>query len=96
MKRTKQFGRLRDGDQVPTRPVTILEIMNTRTFALGVADVRAGRGYHSDYDRWKHTDDGWTYERGRQWVWIAPRHVRLKIDDKVTPQAMQWYGDDIL
>jgi hypothetical protein len=35
---------LRDGDQIPTRLTTAAEIMASRTFALGVADVRADRG----------------------------------------------------
>jgi hypothetical protein len=46
MKRTKPVNRyqLRDGDQIPTRLTTAPEIMTSRTFALGVEDVRAGRG----------------------------------------------------
>jgi hypothetical protein len=35
------------------------------TFALGVADVRAGgRSFHPDYDQWS-TNKQWAYERGR-------------------------------
>jgi len=34
--------RLREGAQIPTRPVTALEIMSAPEFALGIADTRAG------------------------------------------------------
>jgi hypothetical protein len=88
--------RLRDGAQVPTRPVTLVEIMSGRKFARGVADVRAGRGYPYDYDTWEDTNDRWEYERGRQWATLAPRNVALKINGKVRMQAMCWYTDDIL
>ena len=47
----KRGYRLRKGDQIPTRTVTIVEIMSGPSFALGVADARAGRGYHRDYER---------------------------------------------
>src|SRR5262249_3644510 len=40
------------GKQVATFPTTIEEIMNTREFALGVIDGRAGRGHRSDYATW--------------------------------------------
>jgi len=53
MKRAKPISRyrLRDGDQIPTHHVTVMEIMSSPTFALGVDDVRAGWGYHPDYDK---------------------------------------------
>jgi hypothetical protein len=88
--------RLREGDQVPTRPTTALEIMSTRTFALGIEDARAGRGYRLEYDVWKDTNDRWAYERGRQWARLAPRSVRLKSAGKISAQALAWYKDDIL
>jgi hypothetical protein len=50
--------RLRPGDQVPTRLVSIREIMQRPEFALGAADARAGRGYPRNYDTWGHTNDG--------------------------------------
>ena len=50
---TRRRGyRPRDGDQIPTRPTTSAEIMSAPTFGLGVADVRAERPYHRDYDLW--------------------------------------------
>ncbi|MGO8924950.1 MAG: hypothetical protein ACLQF4_18685 [Xanthobacteraceae bacterium] len=48
----KRGYRLRDSDQVPTRLTTVTAIMAAPTFALGVADARAGRRYHRDYDLW--------------------------------------------
>ena len=49
--------RLRKGEQVPVRSVTVQEIMPCPYFALGVADVRAGRGFRADYDTWGHTNN---------------------------------------
>lgn len=95
-KRTKFHPRRRDGDQLPTVPVTILEIMSRRAFARGVADARAGRGYPSNYDTWKETNDMWAYERGRQWARLAPRNLPLMINGKLNPLALQQYGDGIV
>jgi hypothetical protein len=83
------------GGQVPTRLATVEEIMSSPTFTLGVADVRAGRGYHSAYASWV-TNDQWAYERGRQWAAVTPRSVALKRDGKVTSAAKGWYHDDII
>ena len=88
--------RLREGDQIPTRPVTALEIMSAPEFALGVADARAGRPYRPGYDAWSDTNMKWNYERGRQWGRLAPRTVVLKRGGKVTAEAMRWYQKDIL
>ena len=60
----KRGYRLLDGAQIPTRQATIYEIMSQPTFGLGVADARAGRRYHRDYDLWD-TNGQWGYERGR-------------------------------
>ena len=60
----KRGYRLRAGRQVPTRPTTIDEIMLQPTFALGVADARAGRPYHRNYDLWRDCNLRWSYERG--------------------------------
>jgi hypothetical protein len=89
--RLKRGYRLRDGAQVPTRPTTIDEIMSSPKFALGVADVRAGRGIRPDYDLWGHDNDRWNYERGRQWATLAPRDVPLKIAGKLNPRAVRLY-----
>ncbi len=88
MKRYK----LREGDdQVPTRPVSLEWIIGHPKFAQGVADVRGGRGYPAAFDAWQNTDDAWNYERGRQWATLAPRHVRLKFNGKITAAAVRWY-----
>jgi hypothetical protein len=96
MAKRKSGHRLRDGDQVPTRPVTVLEIMSSPAFALGVADARAGLGHRSDYESWDDVDDQWNYERGRQWARQAPRTVALKRNGKITDEAIRWYTDDII
>jgi hypothetical protein len=97
MKRAKPLHqyRLRDGDQIPTRPVTLREIMSDPKFALGVADARAGRGYPTSYDNWKDTNDRWAYSRGRQWAQVAPRNLPLKIRGEINSQALR-YGADLL
>ena len=47
------------------------------SFALGVADVRAGRGFHPDYAAWDDNQQ-WDYERGRQWARFAPPSVSAR------------------
>jgi hypothetical protein len=96
MKRAKPIYRLRDGDQIPTRLATVREVMSDPKFALGVSDVRAGRGYPARYDAWEDTNDRWAYERGRQWARIAPRNLALKVNGELNPLALQQYGDGIL
>ena len=87
--------RLREGDQVPTRPTTVAEIMAQPTFLLGVADARNWRGYHADYDLW-NTNGQWNYERGRQWAALAPRDVPLKRNGKINPEAVQYFQAEII
>jgi hypothetical protein len=41
---------------------------------LGAEDLRAGRGFHSDYDLWDGLDQ-WDYESGRLWATLAPRDM---------------------
>jgi hypothetical protein len=96
--REKLKHRLHDGDQVPTRPATFEEIMSDPYFALGVADVRARRGYRADYDTWTKTNDRWAYDRGRLWATLAPKSVSLKHNGKITAAALRVYmnhHDDI-
>jgi hypothetical protein len=90
--------RKHDGDQVPTMPVSAHWIMSQPTFALGAADARAGRGAHLDYDLWD-TNGQWSYERGRAWATLTPRHVQLRRAGKITSEALAWFksfGDDII
>lgn len=88
--------RLHEGAQVPTRSVSVVEIMSAPKFAKGVADVRAGRGYPPDYDAWEDTNERWEYERGRMWATLAPRTVVLKVKGQITERAIRWYTDEIL
>jgi hypothetical protein len=81
--------------QVPTSSTTIEEIMDTREFALGVIDYRAGRPHRSDYTTWG-IDEQWNYERGRAWAALAPKSVALKRDGEITAEAMRWFTCDIL
>jgi hypothetical protein len=81
---------------VPTRLTTPIEIMARSTFALGVADVRAGRRcFHPNYDQWS-TNEQWAYERGRAWAVIAPRNVQLKMSGKINPDALRWFTGEII
>jgi hypothetical protein len=88
--------RLRPGDQIATRLVTIQEIMSQPQFVLGVSDARAGRRYRADYDLWT-TNGQWNYERGRQWAMLAPRYVPLKNSDgKINVTALRYYRSEII
>jgi hypothetical protein len=95
MVKPKPDYRWREGDQVPTCPTTVRQIMNGPSFTLGVADARAGRPYHRDYDLWD-TNTQWVYERGRAWAMLAPHHVKLRQNSEITPEAIAWYGSDII
>jgi len=62
-------------EQADTMFTTLPKIMLSPYFALGVADVRAGRPPR--FDLWDHDstateNDLWDYERGRQWATAAP------------------------
>jgi hypothetical protein len=85
----KRGYRLREGSQVPTRLTTVEEIMADPYFALGAADVRAGRGYRAGYDTWGHTNNRWAYDRGRLWATLAPKHVRLKRNGRISSEALR-------
>jgi hypothetical protein len=78
-------------EQIPTIPVSDLEIMTSRWFALGVADGRANRPFPADYDAWSAQDRLWSYERGRLWGRAVPRSVQLKSGGRVTAQAIAWF-----
>jgi hypothetical protein len=90
MTKRKRTYRICEGDQIPTHSVTIQEIMSEPSFALGVADVRAGRGFRSAYTAWG-TNECWGYERGRQWARLAPASVVLKRNGRITREAVAWY-----
>ena len=83
--------RLGDDDSVRTTLTTFQAIMQRVTFALGVADARAGRPFHRDTDLW-HPNDAWAYERGRLWATLVSRHVPLKIGGKINPEAVRLYS----
>jgi hypothetical protein len=84
---------IRDG-RMPS-PLKALKIMSAPTFALGVADVRARRPYHRDYEIWDGNGQC-DYERGRIWAALAPRNVPLKRNGRINPDAVGWFGDDII
>ncbi len=81
--------------QVLEIPTTIEAIMDSREFALGVIDGRAGRGHRSAYATWDGNQQ-WDYEHGRQWAALAPRSVVLKRNGKLTAEAKRWFTADIL
>jgi hypothetical protein len=76
--------------QVSTFPTSIAAIMGSPYFALGVADARAGRTYHRDYDTWRGNPQ-WNYDRGRLWAKLAPKSLPLKRNGKLTREAMNVY-----
>jgi hypothetical protein len=69
--------------QVPSYGTTIRKIMSIREFALGVADVRAGR-----LPRFDAFAETWDYERGRQWAIAAPPTMPIKVKGKVSFEAI--------
>ena len=91
----KRWYRLRDGHQIPVRSASVHWIMSQPTFALGVADARASRRYHRDYDLW-NTNGQWNYERGRMWAALAPPDVQLKLHRRINPRAVAFYRSDII
>jgi hypothetical protein len=41
----------------------------------------------------------WSYERGRAWATLTPRHVQLRRAGKITSEALAWFksfGEDII
>ena len=52
--------------QAPTTRTTVDEVVASVAFQAGVAEVRAGQPPRFD------VMDSWSYERGRQWAFIAP------------------------
>jgi hypothetical protein len=95
----KRGHRWRDDEQEPTVPVPIRWIMAQPHFMLGVTDVRAGRGYHPDYDTWTGEDPQWSYDRGRIWATLAPKSLAVKRGGKINPDAVRFYfrhRDEIL
>jgi hypothetical protein len=82
--------------QTSTIPTTIEAIMGSPYFGLGAADQRAGRGFPADYEVWRGNNQ-WSYERGRAWAVLAPRSVKLRLDDgRLNPRAVAHWSDDIL
>jgi hypothetical protein len=75
--------------QARTTLVTLNWIMTRRKFLLGVADYRAGLGFHPDYEHWPA--DQWPYEQGRLWAALAPKNMPVKINGKVNPKAAEVY-----
>jgi hypothetical protein len=67
--------------QVETVGVTIQNIIRSRSFQIGVAEVRAGRPPRFDRDDWE-------YERGRQFGIVAPRSLPLMRGKRVNPRAV--------
>ena len=66
-KRPKQ-RRDPDREQVDTFRCSAADIVESRYFAMGVADLRAGAPPRFD----EMQDEYWGYERGRQWAVLAP------------------------
>jgi hypothetical protein len=69
-------------EQVATIATTPRKIMASASFA-GAADVRAGKPTRFD----SFVDD-WDYERGRQWAFLAPMSMPLRIGGKLNHAAV--------
>jgi hypothetical protein len=78
---------MRQERQIRTIPTTTWAIMNSREFARGFEDVRAGRPFD-----WRI--NSWSYERGRLLaVHVAPLNVPLRINGKLNPTAIALFDD---
>jgi hypothetical protein len=64
----------RDRDQVVSVDVSVLKVMPSREFRVGIAEVRAGKPPQFD------EEDDWNYERGRQFGIIAPANMDPRSD----------------
>lgn len=86
-----------DAQQIDTIRVTTRWIMGSAAFAAGVADVRAGSpARFGDFG-----DDDWQYERGRQWAFIAPMSMPLRIGRTLNREALRlfdraWFAKEIV
>jgi hypothetical protein len=83
-------------EQVETVRVTIQNIIRSRSFQAGVAEVRAGRPPRFDRDDRRFVRDDWGYERGRQFGIVAPRSLPLMIGRRVNPRAVSIFMRHIL
>ena len=70
-------------DQAETTSVSPRQIMSASAFRDGVADVRAGMP-----TRFDDFDDDWAYERGRQFAFIAPMSMPLRIGRRLNTEAV--------
>lgn len=75
--------------QETTKSVGIRSVIYTREFNLGVADGSKGLPYRPEYERWT-TNDQWNYERGRLFGIATKGEVPVKINKKVTQQAIMY------
>ena len=75
-------------EQADTIGVTPRQIMGSAAFAAGVADVRTGTPTRFD----SFGDDDWDYERGRQWAFIAPMSMPLRLGRKLNPEALRLFS----
>jgi hypothetical protein len=103
----KQRTYRRDEDQVRTVRVSIKDIMLTKEFRQGVADVRAGRPprYDGDFELMPlelpppGSDPNclinrqWHYERGRQFGIVAPGNLNVILPraKRLNPKAVDFY-----
>jgi hypothetical protein len=73
-----------DLTQAPLTPITLKQIVRSKEFNEGVADVRSGRAPRFD----DPIADDFNYERGRQWALLAPMRMPAKIGGKANPEAV--------
>ena len=91
-----------DRDQVKTEYIGASYFLQSREFARGVDDVRAGRPARFDDYAWDQggmpaTDRQWAYEKGQQFATIAPRSMPLRINGKLNLDALRlcWWRPSI-
>ena len=85
---SKTACEISDRDQVETEQIGASYFLESRDFARGVEDVRAGRPPRFDAYAWNQggtpaTDRVWAYEKGRQFATIGPRSMPLRINSSM-------------
>jgi hypothetical protein len=71
--------------QADSVQVTVGKILGSAAFAAGVRDVREGRPARFD----AAFRDDWDYERGRQFAFIAPMTMPLRLGRRLNPAALE-------
>jgi hypothetical protein len=80
----------RDRDQIRTEECSCSWFMRQKSFARGVEDVRTGQPARFDAYA-ANINDLWAYEKGRQFAFLVPLSLPLKLNGKLNPKALRLF-----